>query len=94
MAATRGDRPWIRLQTDDFGRAVTMLREAGMVEDMRDGQLIALRAGTGTDQVVRVLVEKGLSVYEIAREQETLEDFYLRLMNGQNDEEPPIKPKP
>ena len=38
--------------------------------------------GVGTDQVVQLLVERGMSVYEIASEEQTLEDFYLGLMNG------------
>jgi len=28
------------------------------------------------------LVERGMPVYEIAREEQTLESFYLSLMNG------------
>lgn len=91
LSATRGARPWVRLKADDFGRAVTTLRSAGLIEDVRDGQLIALPTGVGTDQVVRALVEKGLSVYEIARQEETLEDFYLRLMNGQSGEVEPLQ---
>ena len=43
------------------------------------------RVGTrrGTDQVVRLLVERGMAVYEITPVEETLEDFYLSLMNEQ-----------
>jgi len=33
-------------------------------------------------QIVRTLVERSLPVYDIAPAQETLEDFYLSLMNG------------
>jgi hypothetical protein len=33
-----------------------------------------------TDQVVRLLVERGIPVFEIAPQEETLEDFYLALM--------------
>ncbi len=84
MKATRGDQTWVRLKTDDFVRAASVLATAGLVENTRDGQLIALRPGMGPDQVVRVLVEKGHPVYEIATEQESLEDFYLRLMNGRS----------
>jgi hypothetical protein len=32
---------------------------------------------------VRLLVERGFPVYEIAPVEPTLEDFYLTLMNGQ-----------
>lgn len=45
-----------------------------------DGQHVVLAENVGTDQIVRVLVERGIPVFEIAREAETLETFYLRLM--------------
>ena len=61
------------------------LREAQLITHERDGHLIALSPGTGTDQVVRLLVERGMSVYEIAPVEQTLEDFYLSLMNGQKE---------
>src|SRR6266700_2151847 len=57
------------------------LRQAELVMDERDGQFIALTPGAGTDAVVRLLVQRGIAVYEIAREAETLEGFYLGLMN-------------
>jgi ABC-2 type transport system ATP-binding protein len=86
LAATK-QRPWIRLKAGDFGQAVKQLREAQLITDERDGQLIALGAGIGTDQVVRLLVERGMAVYEIAPVEDTLEDFYLSLMNGQKQAE-------
>jgi len=84
LAATK-QRPWIRLKAGDFGAAVKQLREAQLITDSRDGHLIALGEGIGTDQVVRTLVERGMAVYEITPVEETLEDFYLSLMNGQKE---------
>ena len=46
----------------------------------RDGEFVTLAAEVGTDQIVRRLVEQGTAVYEIARHEQTLEDFYLGLM--------------
>ena len=82
LAATK-QRAWTRLKAGDFGLAVKQLREAQLITEERDGHLIALGPGIGTDQVVRLLVERGMAVYEIAPVQDTLEDFYLSLMNGQ-----------
>ncbi len=84
LAATKRRDAWIRLKTGDFGLATKELRQAQLITQERDGNLISLRDGAGTDQVVRLLVERGLSVYEIAPVEETLEDFYLSLMNGEN----------
>ena len=69
-------------KTGDFGLAVAALRQAQLVTGARDGHLISLAQGIGPDQVVRLLVEGSLPVYEIAPAQEILEDFYLSLMNG------------
>jgi len=83
LAATKQCETWIRLRTGDFGQAVRELRQAQLITHERDGQLISLSPGAGTDQVVRLLVQRGISVYEIAPVEPTLEDFYLSLMNGQ-----------
>jgi ABC-2 type transport system ATP-binding protein len=71
---------WFRLKVGDFEKAVAKLQSANLVAEARDGRLIALTEGAGSHQVVRVLVESGMPVYEIAQQEETLEDFYLALM--------------
>ncbi len=80
IAQTRQGRGWVRLRTRDFAGAVKILREAGLIEQERDGAYILPTAGVGTDQVVERLVERGQRVLEIAPEEETLENFYLALM--------------
>ena len=89
LAETKKREQWVRVRTSEFTVAASALRQAGLITDGRDGQFIALKEGIGTDQVVRFLVEQGLPVYEIAREQETLEGFYLSLMNEQNSKPAP-----
>jgi ABC-2 type transport system ATP-binding protein len=83
LDSTRKRDQWVRLKVGDFTTATRELRNAGLTTDERDGQFVALKDGAGTDQVVRLLVERGISVFEIAHEQETLESFYLGLMKGQ-----------
>ena len=85
LGETKGREAWIRLKVGDFGRAVAELRRAQLIAQERDGRFIALRPGVRTDQVVRLLVERGMAVYEVAPLEETLEDFYLSLMNGQRE---------
>ncbi len=82
LAATRHAAQWVRLRTDNFSRAEALLRRRNLIADTRDGQFIALSPGAGTDQVVRALVGEDLPVYEIAPEEQTLEAFYLSLMNN------------
>lgn len=81
LAETRRQPDQVRLNVGDFAMATKALRDLGLITEQRDGQFVTLARGTNTDQLVRVLVERGIPVYEIAREEETLEQFYLSLMN-------------
>ncbi|HEY5913325.1 MAG TPA: ABC transporter ATP-binding protein [Verrucomicrobiae bacterium] len=74
---------WVRLKVGDFGKATEVLREERLIVETRDSQHVVLAENVGTDEVVRALVRRGVAVFEIAREEETLEAFYLRLMKEQ-----------
>jgi ABC-2 type transport system ATP-binding protein len=80
LADTKQRQSWFRLKVSDFARAEIELRQANLIANTRDDLLIALQEGVKTDQVVRLLVERGISVFEIAPQEETLEGFYLGLM--------------
>ena len=80
MAQITQKQGWVKLRVGDFSAALRVLREANWLVDERDRQFVALAAGVGTDQVVRRLVEAGISLFEISRESESLEGFYLGLM--------------
>ena len=84
LAETKRREQWVRLKVGDFALATNQLREAKLISDQRDGAFVALADGAGTDQVVRLLVERGMPVYEVAKSEETLEDFYLRLMKSED----------
>src|SRR5947207_9080171 len=77
LAEAKQAKNWVRLRVDDFPRAVQSLRSKQLILDERDGQFVALAPDVGTDRVVRRLVEQGIAVFEIARHERTLEDFYL-----------------
>lgn len=87
LAATRCQQQWVRLKTKDFALAARALREAGLSLDERDGQRIVPKPGVGTEHIVRFLVEQGFPIYEIGPVEETLEQFYLSLMNGEREPE-------
>src|SRR6266404_3686019 len=80
LAEVKQTKNWVRLRVNDFPQAIQSLRGEHLIVDERDGEFVALAADVGTDQVVRRLVEQGMAVYEIARHEQTLEDFYLGLM--------------
>ncbi len=83
VAETKRRTQWVRLRVNDFGRATRTLTDAALISGHRDGVGVELVIGVETDQLVRRLVEQGIAVYEIARESETLERFYLSVMNEQ-----------
>jgi ABC-2 type transport system ATP-binding protein len=80
LAQTRQERGWVRLRTGDFSLAARLLREAGLIDGERDGCFLRPAPGVGTEQIVEKLVAARQPVFEIAPEQETLESFYLSLM--------------
>ncbi len=82
LSETRQRVRWIRLKVGDFVRAATLLKQAQLITEEKDGQLVALALGHGTDEVVRLLVQAELPVYEVSPGAESLETFYLDLMRG------------
>ncbi|MDB6109602.1 MAG: transporter related-protein [Pedosphaera sp.] len=80
LSAINKSQSWIRLRVNDFPSAVELLRRERLITDEREGSLIAVAPGSGTEHVVRCLVAQGISVYEIAPQEQTLEDSYLDLM--------------
>jgi ABC-2 type transport system ATP-binding protein len=80
LAEATQKQKWVRLRTGNFDSAIEQLRAAQLISGARDQKLISLSDGVGTDQIVRFLVERGMAVFEIAPQDETLEDFYLELM--------------
>ncbi|MBA4146516.1 MAG: ABC transporter ATP-binding protein [Verrucomicrobia bacterium] len=80
IADVKKNKSWVRMKVGDFEAAVACLRGFKLIDDMRDGEFVTLANGIGTDQIVKRLVEQGMPVFEIARHEQTLEDFYLSLM--------------
>ena len=80
LAQARTAQSWVRLRVGDFAAAVKDLQAEKLITAPRDGQFIALADGIGTDVIVKRLVGQGMPVFEIAPEEQTLEGFYLSLM--------------
>lgn len=81
LAETQQRGKWVRIKVGDFARSVHALRDAGIIQEERQPDLVELTPNCGSDALVRRLVEEGISVYEVTRHEQTLEDFYLGLMN-------------
>lgn len=95
LATAKQSRNWVRLVTDDFAAATRELEAVGLIGGARDGRYVALAPETATCDLARHLVETGRPVHELAREEQTLESFYLELMRtgeaetaGEEDKQP------
>ena len=84
LADARRSQYWVRLRVNAFDAATKMLRERNLISEVRDGAFVALSNGFDTDELVRALVEQRFSVFEIAREEDSLEAFYLSLVQRNN----------
>jgi ABC-2 type transport system ATP-binding protein len=80
IADVRGAPGQLMLKTPDFLKAAGLLQERGIITVSRDGKFIALSEGRTTAEAVRALVSANISVEGIWQQEQTLEDFYLRLI--------------
>jgi ABC-2 type transport system ATP-binding protein len=90
LSEIKQPQSWVRLVTGDFAKAAEILRAEKLIVNEREGRCIALTPGVGTERVVKCLVEQGMSVFEIVREEESLESFYLTLMSDSREAEKAI----
>ena len=83
LSETRNRAQQVRLRVGDFEAACRHLSQVGLILAWAGGKTVTLSPGVQTERLVRELVSLGMPVHEIAYEQETLEQFYLALMNDQ-----------
>jgi len=83
LSETRNRARQVRLRVGDFEAACRHLRQLGLIVASAEGKSVTLSQGVQTERLVRELVSLGMPVHEIVCEQETLEQFYLALMNDQ-----------
>lgn len=86
LAEAKQTKQWVRLKVSDFARATASLQADKLITDTRNGALVALAAGVQTDALVRRLVALDIPVFAISPEEETLESFYLNLMQDSREE--------
>jgi ABC-2 type transport system ATP-binding protein len=77
--ATRGGNR-VRLVTENFPEAAARLQNAALVTGSDETEFMTLATGSTTAIVAKQLVEWGFPVHAIAREESTLEQFYLSLV--------------
>ena len=80
LADAKQTKQWVRLKVGDFAKATVSLQSEQLITDTRNGSLVALADGVKIDALIRRLVAQDIPVFEVAQEEETLESFYLNLM--------------
>jgi len=94
LASIHEAQNWVLLRVNDFSAAVKLLHRERLIIDERDGEFIALAAEAKAEQVVRCLVQNGISVSEITPQQRDLEGFYLSLMRDKPRADSPDQAEP
>lgn len=94
LAEAKQTKQWVRLKVGDFAKATATLQAEKLITDTRNGLLVALADGVKIDAVVRRLVALDIPVFEVAQEEETLESFYLNLMQDSRASAKPAAPNP
>lgn len=88
LAQAKQTKQWVRLHVGDFAKATASLQADKLITDTRNGALVALADGVKTDALVRRLVVLDIPVFAISPEEETLESFYLNLMQDSRAAKP------
>jgi ABC-2 type transport system ATP-binding protein len=75
----------VTLKTPDFAGATRLLLEHGLIIATEEDRFITLAEGHSTAEITRLLVATGIAVEGIWQHEQTVEDFYLGLVNRQRD---------
>jgi ABC-2 type transport system ATP-binding protein len=86
VADVKAARGKVALKTSDFGNAAKLLRERGLITATEQDKFITLAGGHSTAEITQALVSTGIAVEGIWQNEQTVEDFYLGLVNRQREE--------
>jgi ABC-2 type transport system ATP-binding protein len=77
----------VALKTPDFAGAARLLRERGLITATAEDRFITVADGHSTAEITRALVAAGLAVEGIWQHEQTVEDFYMGLVNRRREEQ-------
>ena len=81
VADVRAARGRVNLKTPEFATATALLRERGLITATAEERFITLADGHSTAEITQALVASGIAVEGIWQHDQTVEDFYLSLVN-------------
>ena len=86
VADVKAARGKVALKTPAFASAAKLLRERGLITAAAEDRFITLADGHSTAEITQALVAAGLALEGIWQHEQTVEDFYLGLINRQREE--------
>ena len=86
VADVKAARGKVALKTSDFAGAAKLLRERGLITATAEEKFITLAESRSTAEITQALVAAGIAVEGIWQHEQTVEDFYLGLINRQREE--------
>jgi ABC-2 type transport system ATP-binding protein len=85
VANVKAARGKVSLKTPDFTNATRLLRERGLITATEKEKFITLADGHSPAEITQTLVAAGIAVDGIWQHEQTVEDFYLGLINRQRE---------
>jgi ABC-2 type transport system ATP-binding protein len=86
VADVKAARGKVALKTNNFAGAAKLLRERGLITATAEEKFITLAESRSTAEITQALVAAGIAVEGIWQHEQTVEDFYLGLVNRQREE--------
>jgi ABC-2 type transport system ATP-binding protein len=86
VADVKAARGKVALKTPQFVTASKLLAERGLIIATEEEKFITLAEGHSTVEITQALVSAGIPVEGIWQHEQTVEDFYLGLVNRQQEE--------
>ena len=73
------------IEVDDLCRAQAVLKSLGMESTIEQGKHVVLPAYLDrSNEIARALISAGLELYDLHRQETTLEEYFMRLVGGQD----------
>jgi ABC-2 type transport system ATP-binding protein len=86
VADVKSARGKVALKVSDFAGATKLLRERGLITGTAEARFITLAEGRTTAEITQALVTADIAVEGIWQHEQTVEDFYLGLINRHREE--------
>jgi len=76
----------LRIEVDDVSKAQTVLKSMGIENVSVNGNQLTMNSNLDkSNEIARALVNTGVELYDLHRQETTLEEYFMRLVGGENN---------